>query len=51
MSVAFAIYSALAMYSLNTYGKSKSFSFAASIIYLVIMVSLMVWGLVIITGE
>jgi hypothetical protein len=44
-AIVFTIYSIVAIYSLNTYGHSKSLTSAVSIIYSAAAAGLLAWGL------
>jgi hypothetical protein len=47
-AMVFVVYSIVAVYSLNTYGRSKSLTSALSIVYSAVVAGLLSWGLTLI---
>jgi hypothetical protein len=45
-AMVFTLYSIIAIYSLNTYGRTKSLTSAVSIVYSAVVAALLSWGLV-----
>ena len=50
VSIFFVTYSVVAIYSLNAYGRTKTFTSAVSIVYSAVVAGLLTWGFAIIIG-